>query len=124
MAKLPITIKEAKLVKGIAEGKTRQAAALAAYDTTDPATASAIASETLKKPNVQEALHMELERQGITLEKIVKPVANALNSEEVELQLKGHDRAMKIIAPRNGEGATVNINFNQHVQEQRDKYGL
>jgi len=43
-----LTVKERKLTKGIAEGKTKQQAAMEAYDAATPETASAIASETLK----------------------------------------------------------------------------
>ena len=137
-----ITIKEAKLIKGIAEGKTKQQAALEAYDTTSPATASSIASETLKKPNVREALYAELARQGITLEKIIKPVADALDAKiriksvvsgetveidapDLEMNLKGHDRAVKLMGLQNtGEGGTTNFNFISVQSQDKSEYGI
>ena len=54
MAKKP-TVKERKLVKGIARGKSITQAALDAYDTTSPDSAKAIGSRALTKVNVQEA---------------------------------------------------------------------
>lgn len=129
MAKDQITIKQAKLVKGIAEGKTKQQAALDAYDTTDPMTASAIASETLKNPKVQEALQHELARQGITIEKVVAPVVSALNATikvktnegdvidtklpDLEMQLKGHDRAIKILVDKDDKQGGNTYIFNK-----------
>lgn len=117
-----LTVKQMRFVKAVAEGKNKREAAMLAYDTTDPDTASTIAKENLQRASVIEALHAELSRQGITLEKIIKPVANALNHEEVEMQLKGHDRAMRIIAPRN-ESPTFN-NFGVVISEQRNKYDI
>lgn len=129
-----LTIKEITLIRGILEGKTKQAAALAAYDTTDPNTASAIASATLKKANVQEALQAALSKRGIDVDKIIAPVAKALEAtikirvdgavidtkeDDLEMQLKGHDRAMKILNVNqkdDGGGNTINFiknaNFN------------
>jgi len=131
MARQGITVKSAKLVKGIAEGKTKQQAALDAGYGTNPESASAIATETLKNPKVQEALQEELARQGITMYDIVAPVTKALKAkkiifhgkdsgeafvgevEDVELQLKGHDRAMKIIGASAKEGGDNIYIFNK-----------
>lgn len=139
MAKAGLTVKSAKLVKGIAEGKTIQKAALEAGYGSNPESASAIASETLKNPKVQDALQMELARQGITIEDVVAPVAKALKAkkiifhgkesgeafadevEDVELQLKGHDRAIKILGFNGKEEGTTN-NFIQIINQKADKY--
>lgn len=122
-AKKPkLTVKQAKFVKAVAEGKPGYKAAMEAYDTNSPNVANTIAVENMQKPTIMEALHIEFEKQGITLEKIVKPVANALDSEDIELQLKGHDRAWKMIAPKTaGNGTTIN-NFGTIVGEMKDDY--
>ena len=91
-----LTVKEAKLVKGIAEGKKKYKAAVdAGYS---PNSAGVIASETLRKPNIQEALQAELARQGITLEKIIKPIKDGLEAEKVHIVGNG-DQAMAEITP-------------------------
>lgn len=118
-----VTVKQARFVKGIAEGKKKRDAARDAGYSGSPETLSVTASEVLKKPNVQEALQAELEKQGITLEKIVRPITNALNSDSVETQLKGHDRAMRIVAPRL-DTPTFNFNFGTVVNGDREKYGI
>lgn len=138
MAKKPkLTVKEAKLVKGIAQGKKKYKAAVdAGYS---PNSAGVIASETLRKPNVQEALQAEMAKQGITLEKIIKPIKDGLEAEKVHIVGNG-DQAMAEITPdhatrlkssqmaqtilganKNNDGGTTN-NFIQINQTQRDKY--
>ena len=118
-----LTVKEAKLVKGVAQGKTKRQAAIDAGCTGTPETISVSASEVLRKPNVQEALQEELKRQGISIEQVVAPVTRALTDDSIELQLKGHDRAMKILGA-NHNTPNVNINFNQVANDQRDVYDL
>jgi phage terminase small subunit len=120
MAKPKLTVKEAKLVKGVASGKPKYIAAIdAGYS---PKSAPQIADETLKKPNVQEALQAELIRQGISLEQIVAPVTRALVDDSIELQLKGHDRAMKILGANQSQGGNTINNFGTIVNELKAKY--
>lgn len=119
-----LTIKQAKFVKAKAEGKTGVEAAMIAYDTDSYSVANAIAGENLRKPSIREALHAELSRQGITIEKIVKPVVNALNNENIEIQLKGHDRAIKLLGVDKQEGGTTNYNFINVANTDRDEFGL
>jgi phage terminase small subunit len=136
------TIKQSKLVQGIVAGKTkRQAAADAGYSGS-PETLSVTASEVLKKPNVQEALQAELARQGITLEQIIAPVAKALKAkvrvktidedgryeigeaDDIEMQLKGHDRAVRLVLPRQQDGVTTNYNFINVAGKDKDEFGI
>lgn len=123
MAKDKLTPKQTKFVQGIVEGKSGTKAALDAYDVASPDTARSIASENLTKPSIRQALENAMMKAGITTEIIVAPVAEALNHEDLEMRLKGHDRAMKIVAPQK-EGGGININFNQHVTDKREEYGI
>lgn len=133
-----LTQKEIKLIRGILEGKTKRQAALEAYNAKTPETASAMASETLSKPNVQEALQLALSKQGITIEKVVEPVTKALNATvkirtqdgvvvdteepDLEMQLKGHDRAMKILNVNQAKDGSTNANFIQVNNNYGDRY--
>lgn len=107
-----LTVKQAKLVKAIAEGKTKTQAGLEAGYGTNPESARVTAHEALQNPTVQQKLQQELERQGITIEQVVAPVTRALADDNIETQLKGHDRAVKILGLKQGEGTTTII-FNQ-----------
>lgn len=124
LGKPPLTVKQAKLIKGIAQGKPKQVAALEAGYGNNLNSAAAIANETLKNPNVQEALQAELSRQGITLETIVAPVTRALADDSIELQLKGHDRAVKLLGLKQGGDGSSDVHYHLHQAQQRDKYGL
>lgn len=139
MAKPKLTVKQAKLVKGIAQGKPKQVAALEAGYGSNLNSAGAIANDTLRIPSVQDALYAALERAGLTPDDIMNPVANALKAKvrlksvvngetieidapDIEMNLKGHDRAMKIIQPRGEGGGTTVNNFGTIVAEMKDKY--
>ncbi len=121
-AKKPkLTIKQAKLVKGIAEGKPKIVAAVEAGYGNSPGSANSIAHETLQNPTVREALDAALERQGITLDAVIKPVGDALRHDELEMQLKGHDRAAKLMG-LNRYDNPVSVNFMQLNQGERDYF--
>lgn len=138
MPKVPegkLSRKQAKFVKGVAEGKPAYVAALEAYDTTNASVAATIASENMNKPNVKDAIEAEMVKQGITMDKIIAPVAKALRATHVakvdgepvdtglpdlEMQLKGHDRAVKLMTfgikkdddtPQRNQFIQVNNNY-------------
>lgn len=136
-----ITVKQTKFVKALVEGKSKRQAALEAYDTTDPAVASQIAKDNMKKPAVQQALAVALEKHGLTPDSIVGVVADGMKAEKVVIIGKDEDafadvqpdhnvrlKAAGMAANFMGIGKettpTVNISFNQIAQEQREKYGL
>ena len=124
MAKKELTPQQAKLVKGIAEGKTKQQAGIDAGYGSNPASTSAIVTETLKIPKIQEALQNEMLRQGITLEQVVAPITRALADDSIELQLKGHDRAIKILQGQSKQDGNTTYNFNNVQVTQKEKYDL
>ncbi|HJP81433.1 MAG TPA: hypothetical protein VJ841_03515 [Candidatus Saccharimonadales bacterium] len=110
--KRSLTIREARLIRGVVAGKTKRQAARDAGYTGSNETVSVTASRVLSKANVQEALAKAMDHHGITIEKIIAPVAKALDAkvtynldgiqvktdqDDLEMQLKGHDRAMKIL---------------------------
>lgn len=93
-----LTIKEAKLVKGIVEGKTKRQAAIEAYNTKSPETASVVASNVLKKVNVQEALQEALEKAGLTPSKVVDVVKEGMEAQRLVIVGNGEE-AMADLQP-------------------------
>lgn len=93
-----LTVKQTKFIKGVAQGKTKRQSAIDAGYKGTPETISVVASETLRKPNVQEALQKEMVRQGITIEKIIKPIKDGLDAEKVHIVGSG-DQAKAEITP-------------------------
>jgi phage terminase small subunit len=118
-----LTRKQAEFVKGIAEGKTNTKSALEAYDTDSERVASVIASENLTKPSIQEALEYARVKLNITPERVLKPIDDALNHDDLEMRLKGTDRALKIMGAgqKKESGTTVN-NFGNLLVQQKGKY--
>jgi hypothetical protein len=129
MPKIPkgkLSDKEAKFVQGIADGKPDYKAALDAYDIKSKhriGTASAMAHENLEKPRIQEAIEKARVKLDITPERALKPIDDALNDDDLEMRLKGSDRALKIMGIANkGNGDSTINNFGQMVVQQKDKY--
>lgn len=141
MAKKQLTVKEAKLVKATIEGKNQTEAGLIADSNRSPESARVWASNTLRKATVQEELQKEMARQGISVEKIIKPIADALVADKVHIVGNG-DQAMAEVVPdhsirlkasgmaqtllgvkADGGGDTIN-NFIQLVNEQKNTYGI
>ena len=124
MAKPILTDKQNKLVKGIAQGEKKQKAGQLAGYGTNPASTSAIVSETLRNPKVQEAIELARIKLNITPERALKPIDDALNDDDLEMRLKGSDRALKIMGiTGKQDGNTTNI-FNQVQINHKEKYDL
>lgn len=97
MTKPKLTMKQAMLVKGIAGGKTKQEAGIDAGYGSNPESTSAIVSETLKIPKVQEAIEQAMVKLNLTPERVLKPIDDALNDDDVKTRLMGTDRALKLM---------------------------
>lgn len=138
-----LTVKEAKLVKAKAKGKTvLESANIAEYlpNATDE-TRRVEAHKTLQKPHIKEALQQELAKQGITIEAVVKPIADGLVAEKVSIVGNG-DQAMAEITPdhnvriKSSQIASKWLGLEQNtepqggntyvqiIQEQKNKYGI
>lgn len=136
MAKKKLTVKEQKLIKGIVEGKPKYRAAIdAGYS---PKTAPTIASQTLKKVNVQEALDIALRKHNITPDRTIQRVSEALDAEKVTIVGNG-EQAMAEVTPDHGtrlsavkiantlmglgqKQETTTQNFVQIINEKGSKY--
>ena len=128
-----LTVKETKLVKAKAQGKTHvQAAKEAGYSTNGGYdTIEANTRKVLARENVREALAVALERQGITLERALAPIDKGLSAtkqneytgeitEDLKLQLQASDRALKLMGI--GQENNTTNNFVQVIKEQTNKY--
>lgn len=109
-----MTEKEKKFVKAYAKnGGNGTKAALKAYKSKNDKQASSVASTKLKSPKIQDALAKELKAQKITLKKAISPIADALNDQDIEVRLKGSDRALKLLLPK--EKTENNLSFNLNI---------
>lgn len=127
-----LTVKEAKLVKAKVKGKTHVEAYREAYNTNaNENTANVETYKTLKKPHVKEALDIALKKHGITLDTAIAPIGKALHAtkqneftgeitEDIPTQLKGSDRALKLMGVQSTE--TPTNQFVQIINEQKNNY--
>lgn len=141
-----LTVKEAKLVKAKAQGKTHavayKEAGYSLGENNPDKVARVNASKVLAKPHVQDLLQKELKKQGITIEAVVKPIAEGLVAEKVSIVGNG-DQAMAEITPDHNVrikssqiaskwlgleqeqgGTTVNLNFNNIAKQDKDNFGI
>ena len=127
-----LTIKETKLVQAKARGLTNDKAyEEAGYAPTNKKSSVVNASKVLGKPHVKEALDRALVKHGITLDTAIAPIGKALTAmkqneftgeitEDIATQLKGSDRALKLMGVQSTE--TPTNQFIQIVKEQTNKY--
>lgn len=117
-----VTEKEQKFVKEyVKNGGNGSKAALKAYKTDKPKQAATIAARNLQKPKIRDLLNEELKRQGITLERALQPIGKALVAtkkdtdgsvvEDLDTQLKGSDRALKLLLPDQKSDINVSLNI-------------
>lgn len=119
-----LTLKQREFVANYIKLKNGTKAALIAYDADNENVASVIATENLGKPNIQQAIETAMVKMNLTPERAVKPIDEALNHEDLEMRLKGSDRALKLMGVGKDGGTKVNINFNNVANKDRDEFGL
>lgn len=118
-----LTIKEVKLIKALVAGKSNGAAGMIATGSNSLASGATQTGRMLKRDDVQEALAAAFEAHGITLDRAVAPIGRALSNDSVDLQLKGSDRALKLMGiGQNQEGTTNNFIF--VARDQRANYDI
>jgi phage terminase small subunit len=108
MSKRLTTKQKAFAEEYIRNGGNGTQAAMKSYDTESYKTASAISVENLEKPLIIEELVKTARRLGVTEEKIVSPVIDALDSQDLDMRLKGHDRMIKML---NGKDNGLSLNI-------------
>lgn len=133
-----LTHAEVRLIKELVSGKSKSMAGMLATGSNSLASGASQASRMLRKDDVQLALQMAFEKHGITLDSAIAPIGKALKAtkvqitgqgdqafaevvEDVDLQLKGSDRALKLMGVNQ---ETPSLHFHNHQAEQRQKYDL
>ena len=133
----PLTVKQKKFVKAYVENEGNGLqAAKKVYKTSSDKSAAVISSQNLAKLNIKDAIDQSLIKHGIDIDLAVAPIAKALVAtkvvihgnkedafaeevEDIELQLKGSDRALKLMGVSQEKTPAVNIVFNS---QQARKY--
>lgn len=141
MAKPKVTVREAKLVQGVVAGKTKRQAAKDAGYGGSPETLSVRASSVIKKSNVQDYYAELMAKNEITVERALKPISKALDAkktvvtgdgdnasynevDDLDMQLKGSDRALKLLGVSAPENTTTNYNFINVAKGDKVEFGV
>lgn len=131
--------KQINIIKGKVAGKKNRTIAKELMPNIDPHSAETLVSRELKKVDVKEALAAAFEAHGITLDAAIEPIGKALKAtkivihgnkedafaeevEDLDLQLKGSDRALKLMGIGAEQGTTNNFIF--IAKGQRAKYDI
>lgn len=128
-----MTPKEAKLVNGIAEGKSTLDAAIAAGYKGKKETLRVNAYKMLKNPRIRKALDEALDEAGATIDKSAKVIAEAhkandnefINKPDHPVRLKAAEmnlRARRLIGTAEGNISQVNIFGEAFLERLIDAY--
>ena len=106
---------EAWAAEYIRNGGNATQAAIKAYPENTYKTAKQIGYVNMTKLDLSKEIRREFERQGVTLEKALKPVAKGLEAkdregkDDLDKQMRAHDRFMKAINMGEDNGLSLNI---------------
>lgn len=107
-----LTEKQKKFIGKVAQGYPLNRAAFEAYEAKSLASASSVATANLKNPTIREMVLEVLDKKGINLDVALEPLVKSLkakktifqegelvttNVDDLELQLKASDRALKLM---------------------------
>lgn len=111
-----ITPKQQKFVaEYVKNGGNATAAAKVAYPEQTDASAKQQGWENLTKPNLAAAIRREFAKQGVTLDKAIRPIVKGLEAkdkdgnDDLQKQMMAHDRWLKASMLDREDGLQLNI---------------
>lgn len=116
MSRKPTAKQETFVAELVKNGGNATAAAQVAYPNATYGSAKTIGWENMTKLDLAKAIREEFARQGVTLEKAVKPIVKGLEAKDKEgnddltKQLMAHDRWLKAsMLDKEDNGVSLNI---------------
>lgn len=103
-------------------GGNATAAAKAAYPEQTDASAKQQGWENLNKPNLAAAIRKEFAKQGVTLDKAIRPIVKGLEAkdkdgnDDLQKQMMAHDRWLKASMLDREDGLQLNIENAQGIE--------
>lgn len=113
---------EAFVAEYVRNGGNASAAAKKAYPNQTEHSAEMQGWQNLKKPELAKAIRDEFSRQGVTLEKALKPIVRALEAktkdgaDDLDKQMRAHDRWLKASTIGDDNGLQLNIENAQGIE--------
>ena len=113
----PLTPKQEVFVaEYVKNGGNAKQAAIKAYPNQTEGSAKVQGWENLTKPNLAQAIRAEFAKQGITLEKAIRPIVKGLEAktkegeDDLQKQMMAHDRWLKAsMLDKEDNGVSLNI---------------
>ena len=114
---------EAFVAEYVRNGGNASAAAKKAYPNQTEHSAEMQGWQNLKKPELAKAIRDEFSRQGVTLEKALRPIVRALEAktkdgaDDLDKQMRAHDRWLKASTiDKEDNGLQLNIENAQGIE--------
>lgn len=113
---------EAFVAEYVRNGGNASAAAKKAYPNQTEHSAEMQGWQNLKKPELAKAIRDEFNRQGVTLEKALRPIVRALEAktkdgtDDLDKQMRAHDRWLKASTIGDDNGLQLNIENAQGIE--------
>ena len=111
-----LTPKQEKFVaEYVKNGGNAKQAAIKAYPEQTDASATQQGWENLRKPELAAAIRKEFAKQGVTLDKAIKPIVKGLEAkdkdgnDDLQKQMMAHDRWLKASMLDREDGLQLNI---------------
>ena len=106
---------EAFVAEYVRNGGNAKAAAMKAYPNQTEASAKQQGWENLAKPDLAAAIRKEFAKQGVTLDKAIRPIVKGLEAkdkdgnDDLQKQMMAHDRWLKASMLDREDGLQLNI---------------
>lgn len=113
---------EAFVAEYVRNGGNASAAAKKAYPSQTEHSAEVQGWENLKKPELAQAIRDEFNRQGVTLEKALRPIVKGLDAktkdgaDDLTKQMMAHDRWLRASFMDKDDGLQLNIENAQGIE--------
>lgn len=113
---------EAFVAEYVRNGGNASAAAKKAYPNQTEHSAEMQGWQNLKKPELAKAIRDEFNRQGVTLEKALRPITKGLEAktkdgaDDLDKQMRAHDRWLKASTIGDDNGLQLNIENAQGIE--------
>lgn len=95
--KKPLSVRQAKIVKERIAGKNQTEIGTIAFPNATEQSARVLVGRELQKVSVKEAIQQAMEKLNLTPERILKPIDDALDDDDVRTRMMGTDRALKVL---------------------------
>ena len=114
-----LTPQQQRFVQSIAEGKSQTQSAIDAYEVSSIASAKALGSQLMKKPEISGAVAEWMNYHGLTKDYRVQKLKKHVDNRDPSISLKALDQSWKLDNSYNEPQVNVQINYADIVQERK-----